>query len=70
VRDVRYSGQLVRSLVRATSRQTPKPKVWAGCAVKRSWLNGMRNSAIQPSESMAVATSHTPSQERSSTMSS
>ena len=48
------------------SRQMAKPKVCASPGGKRSWLNGMRYSAVQPSESTAVATSQTASHEASS----
>ncbi len=56
----------MRSLWRAMSRQIAKPKVCASAAGNRSWLNGMRYSAVHPCASTFVATSQTPSQDRSS----
>ena len=55
----------MRSLRLATSRQIPKPND-AESPLKRSWLNGSRNSATHPSESTAAAPSHTPSHVMSS----
>ncbi len=66
VRERLYSGQLYRSLNRATSRSIMMPKVFSCSDGYRSWLSGIRNSAVQPSESMRVATSQTPSQDSSS----
>jgi hypothetical protein len=56
----------MRCPVRCTSRTMSTPKVCAGAFEKRSWLNGMRNSAVHPSESMLAAPSHTPSHDGSS----
>src|SRR5687768_12657089 len=61
-----YNGQLIRAPVRATSRTAMKPNVWLGVLLKRIWLNGILNSATQPSESIAVATSQTASHVASS----
>ena len=57
-----------RSPRRAMSRMICSPQVRASPAwpPKRSWLMGMRYSATHPSESTAVATSHTAFHESSS----
>ena len=62
-------GQEIRWPVRATSRLISSPNVCSVPGAKRIWLNGMRNSATQPAESILVATSHTASQEPSSSWS-
>src|SRR6185503_12765862 len=67
--DRRHTGQLDRSFVRPTSRWTATPNVCVSFFGYRSWLSGMRNSAIQPSESIEVFTSQTASQEMSSLVS-
>ena len=53
------------SLSRDTPRQTCIPQVWTESRLKRSWEKGIRNSAVQPSESMLVPTSHTGSHDES-----
>ena len=55
-----------RSFRRVESRMIITPKVCDARGGYRSWLRGMRNSAVQPSESIRVATSQTASHETSS----
>ena len=48
------------------SRQMAKPNVFVALGTYRSCVSGIRNSAVHPSESTWVATSHTASQASSS----
>ena len=56
------SGHVVVSFKRATLRITAKPSTPSPPRLKRSWENGMRNSAHQPSLSRRDTTSQTASQ--------
>jgi hypothetical protein len=71
--ELRVQGdQVLRSSCRAISRMIPTPHTRSPAtrSLNRSWENGMRNSALQPRESIEVATSHTASQAVSSCRSS
>ena len=54
------------SRLRLMTRSSCSPQVCSGAPLKRSWLNGMRYSAVHPPGSTVVATSHTGSRELSS----
>jgi hypothetical protein len=58
------------SFLRWITRVTLKPHSCSGAGAKRSCESGMRNSAVQPSLSTLVATSHTASQAKSMRVSS
>jgi hypothetical protein len=51
--------QKMSSLREGTQRSMLSPHTCASPAVKRSWENGMRISAVQPSESIVAFPSHT-----------
>ena len=48
------------------SRSIVKPKIWSFAVPYRSCESGILYSAVQPRESIRVATSHTPSHAMSS----
>src|SRR5256885_8970178 len=64
--DCRKSGQLTRCEYRYRSRSIVKPNVWTRCPPHGNCESGIRNSAVQPAESIWVATSHTASHAKSS----
>src|SRR5207245_3945662 len=64
--DWRNNGQLTRWEYRYRSRSIVKPKTWLRWRPYGNCDSGIRNSAVQPSESTRVATSHTASQAKSS----
>src|ERR1700694_18625 len=53
------------SLRRLSVRQICMPHDWTESRPKRSWENGILNSAVQPSESICVLTAQTGSHEGS-----
>ena len=63
IENARETGdQYVTSFLRRMRRAKFRPQRWPSPGVKRSVLNGMRNSAVQPSATVRPATHHTASQ--------